>query len=95
MFLPITNVATTKVYGLRIERLSRGGYAVFTFGVPGSLSEAIAAFSDIDDALAFIKDEIGEPEKAEKPHIVTADVTEQVKEKFPPLPPRANYRGIV
>lgn len=67
---------------LRIEKLPRGGYAVLTSYPPDSYNCALAAFSDIDDALAFIKDEFDEPEKAEeKPGIVTTDVTAEVCER--------------
>lgn len=78
---------------LLINRLPRGGYAVLTV-VGGGINEALAAFTDIDDALGFIKDELGVPE-TEKPSIVTTDVTSEVNEKFPPLPGRGIYRGIV
>lgn len=117
---------------LRIEKLPRGGYAVLTSYPPDFCNCALAAFSEIDDALAFIKDELDGPEKVgespmcncsarpgqlhtrwcpmflsggerkvpkekveAKPTIVTADVTEKVKETFPPLPERGRYRGIV
>ena len=81
---------------LRIEKLPRGGYAVLTSYPPDSYNCALAAFSEIDAALAFIKEELGEPQKVEaKPSIVTAEVNETVKETFPPLPERGRYRGIV
>jgi len=51
---------------LKIERLPRGGYVVSTHSGQPYMQEALFACSDIDDALAFIKDELGEPEKTVK-----------------------------
>jgi hypothetical protein len=65
---------------LRIEKLPRGGYAVFKSYSLDSYNCPLAGFSDIDDALAFIKNELGEPEKTEPYGSASSLIAEQSAE---------------
>lgn len=52
---------------LEVQRLQYGGYVVVNQALAGSglMSQALAAFSDIDSALLFIKDHILQDGKTE------------------------------
>jgi hypothetical protein len=64
MISPFPDLSTTPT-ALKIRRLPHGGYLVSKVGSQAYTQDELFACADIDDALGFIKDQIGEPEKAE------------------------------
>lgn len=64
MISPFPDLSTTPT-ALKIRRLPHGGYLVSKVGSQAYTQDELFACADLDDALGFIKDQIGEPEKAE------------------------------
>lgn len=69
------SLTDTKPTALKIRRLPHGGYLVSKVGSQAYTQDELFACTDIDDALAFIKDEIGEPEKV-APRPTAAEIKE-------------------